>query len=407
MIEVVPRPARKRGALLFTAFEPSGDDHASAVISELKRRDPDLPIFAWGGPKMQRAGAEVIERTGDDAVMGVPGLAKVAEHWRINKRIDAFLRENALTDTPIVVHIPVDSPAANTPICAISKKRGLKVVHLVAPQIWAWGRWRVHKLRRLTDQVLCVLAFEEEFFRRRGVPAKFIGHFLFDHELDTQSLDARVHTMGEGHPRIAMMPGSRPNELDRHLPILLDAFRSLRMSFPDAVGVVAATNPQVAERLRREGTDLAGGWPDGVSIVTGDTDAVVRWCDIALVKSGTVTLQVARQGRPMVVFYKKSSPLLFLVARTILSTKYFSLPNVIAHKRIVPELVPHFGGAAPIVEIAQRLLRDPGEAKAQTDAVAEVLSKYHGMNAAANAADEILRVAGIQPASSSDLTRAT
>jgi lipid-A-disaccharide synthase len=134
-----------------------------------------------------------------------------------------------------------------------------------------------------------------------------------------------------------------------------------------------------------------------VSIVTGDTDAVIRWCDLALVKSGTVTLQVARQGRPMVVFYKKSNPLLYLVARTILSTKYFSLPNVIAHKRIVPELVPHFGGAEPIVEIAERLLRDPGEAKAQTDAIAAVLAKYQGLDAAGNAAEEILRVAGITP----------
>lgn len=385
----------KRPALLFTAFEPSGDDHASAVIAELKRRDPTLPIFAWGGPKMQRAGAEIIERTGDDAVMGVPGIAKIIEHWRINRRIEAFLRENASSATPVAVHVPVDSPAANTPICAIAKKLGKKVVHLVAPQIWAWGRWRVHKLRRLTDQVLCVLAFEEEFFRQRDVPARFIGHFLFDHELDTQAMDARTYTMGQGQPRIALMPGSRPNELDRHLPILLDAFTALKASFPDAVGVVAATTPQVAERLRREGTDLAGGWPDGVSIVTGDTDAVIRWCDLALVKSGTVTLQVARQGRPMVVFYKKSNPLLFLVARTILSTKYFSLPNVIAHKRIVPELVPHYGGAEPIVQIAQRLLREPSEAKAQTDAVAEVLSRYRGLHAASNAADEILRVAGI------------
>lgn len=402
MIEVSPTPTHRRGALLFTAFEPSGDDHASAVIAELKRRDPGLPIFAWGGPKMQRAGAEIIERTGDDAVMGVPGLAKIVEHWRINRRIDEFLADNAGGDTPVVMHVPVDSPAANMPICAIAKKRGLKVVHLVAPQIWAWGRWRVHKLRRLTDRVLCVLAFEEEFFRKRDVPAKFIGHFLFDQELDTQALDARAHSFGSGNPRIAMMPGSRPNELDRHLPILLDAFRALKSSFPDAVGVVAATTAAVAERLRRSGTDLAGGWPEGLSIVVGETDAVIRWCDIALVKSGTVTLQVARQGRPMVVFYKKSNPFLFLVARTILSTKYFSLPNVIAHKRIVPELVPHFGGAEPIVQIAERLLREPGEAKAQTDAVAEVLAKYRGLDAASNAADEILSMlaatTGVSPA---------
>ncbi len=395
LVEVSPRAVVKRRALLFTAFEPSGDDHASAVIAEIKRRDPEQPIFAWGGSKMQRAGAEIIERTGDEAVMGVPGFAKIVEHWRINRRIDAFLTENAKSDTPIVAHVPVDSPAANTPICKIAKRHSLKVVHLVAPQIWAWGRWRIRTLRRVTDQVLCVLAFEEEFFRKRGVPAKFIGHFLFDEPLNTQELDARAHGFGEGHPRIAMMPGSRPNELDRHLPVLLDAFRQLKASFGDAAGVVAATTPAVAERLRTTGSDSAGGWPEGLSIVVGETDAVVRWCDIALVKSGTVTLQVARQGKPMVVFYKKNGPLMFVLLRGIVSTKYFSLPNVMAHKRVVPELIPHWGGAAPIVEIAQRILRDPMEAKAQTDAVAEVLTKYRGLHAAKAAADEILRVAQI------------
>ena len=132
--------------LLFTAFEPSGDDHAAGVIAELRRRHPSLEIFAWGGPKMERAGATIVERTGDDAVMGMPGFAKIREHQRINARIADWLDKN-----PVSAHIPVDSPAANFPICELSKARGIKVVHLVAPQIWAWGRWRIHKLRRMTE----------------------------------------------------------------------------------------------------------------------------------------------------------------------------------------------------------------------------------------------------------------
>ena len=132
-VQATPTPSEPREpALLFTAFEPSGDDHASAVIAELRRRHPALTIYAWGGPKMQRAGATIQERTGDDAVMGLPGIAKVLEHLRINARIDAFMAANHIT-----VHIPVDSPSANTSICAIAKKRGARVVHLVAPQIWA------------------------------------------------------------------------------------------------------------------------------------------------------------------------------------------------------------------------------------------------------------------------------
>jgi lipid-A-disaccharide synthase len=390
--EITPASVVTRPALLFTAFEPSGDDHASCVIAELKARHPELVIYAWGGPKMAAAGATIVERTGEDAVMGVPGAAKVLEHVRINQRIAEFIDDKARTETPIAAHIPVDSPAANGPICEIAKKRGLSVIHLVAPQIWAWGRWRIRTLRKRTDMLLCMLHFEEEFFRQRNVPATFIGHFLFEKPLDAQQLDVRAAGFGDGHPRIAMMPGSRPNELERHLPILLDAFVELSRRFPHAVGVMAATNQSVAERLRRMGQETATGWPENLRMVVGDTDAVVRWCDVALVKSGTVTLQVARQGKPMVVFYRKAGPLFYLLMRTVLATKYFSLPNVIAHRRVVPEFIPHYGGAEPIIEIADRLIRDPAVAQAQVDDVAQVLARYKGMPAARNAADAIERM---------------
>jgi lipid-A-disaccharide synthase len=392
---VTPPPIQsasdREPALLFTAFEPSGDDHASAVIAELRRRHPSLTIYAWGGPKMQQAGATIQERTGDDAVMGLPGIAKVLEHLRINARIDAFMAAN-----PVTVHVPVDSPSANTSICAIAKRHGARVVHLVAPQIWAWGRWRIHKLRRLTDMVLCILPFEEEFFRKRYVPARFIGHFLFDQPLDLEAIDRRVAAFAEpaGGPRLAMMPGSRPDELRRHFPILLEAFRALKVRYPQAQGVVAATSDRVATLLR----DMAvarGGWPGALQIVVQDTDAVIRWCDVALVKSGTVTMQVARQRKPMVVFYKKSNPLLFLVARMVLSTRVFSLPNVLAHRRVIPEFIPHFGGPVPIVQAVEKLIDDPAAAQAQRDDLDALCRQFDGYTAAELAADSIEEYAGL------------
>jgi len=379
-------PGQPRGpGLLFTAFEPSGDDHASAVIAELRRRHPALPIYAWGGPKMERAGATIIERTGDDAVMGVPGIRKIVEHRNINKRIDDWLEQGLAG-----VHVPVDSPAANTPICALAKTRGLKVVHLVAPQIWAWGRWRIHELRRVTDLVLCMLPFEKAFFEKRNVPAKFIGHFLFDHKVDVAALDARAAAFGDGQPRVAMMPGSRPAELAMNFPLLLDAFRELARRHKSAIGVIAATSEAVANTLRQVGGER-GGWPSRLRIVVADTDAVVRWCQIALVKSGTVTLQVAKQRRPMVVFYAKANPLVYVLAQAVLSTKVFSLPNVLARARIVPEFIPHFGGPAPIVRAAEALLNRPELAERQRADIDRVLAPFEGMNAAALAADEIER----------------
>lgn len=380
---------------MFTAFEPSGDDHASTVIAELRARRPDMPIYAWGGPKMERAGAVIVERTGDDAVMGMPGLAKIREHRRINRRIAAWLDAN-----PVAVHVPVDSPAANFPICAIAKARGARVVHLVAPQVWAWASWRIRKLRRLTDLVLCLLPFEEAWFLTRGVQAKFIGHPLFDEPLDTDELDRRIAAWpsigasaappgGPAQPRFALMPGSRPGELRGSFPVLLDAFRRLRQVYPHATAVVAATKPEVAEELRRRAKSL-GGWPEGMEMISGDTDAVIRWCDVALVTSGTVTLQVARQRKPMVTFYRFSRLMYHLLGRWLVSTPYFTLPNLIAGKRIVPELIPYFDKDGEEVAMAAvRLLRAPGAMDEQRAQLAEVCRKLEGRRAARAAAEAI------------------
>jgi lipid-A-disaccharide synthase len=376
--------------LLFTAFEPSGDDHAAGVIAELRRRHPSLDIFAWGGPKMERAGATIVERTGDDAVMGMPGFAKIREHQRINARIADWLDKN-----PVSAHIPVDSPAANFPICELSKARGIKVVHLVAPQIWAWGRWRIHKLRRMTDMVLCLLPFEQRFFEKRNVPAKFIGHVLFDKTLDLEALDSRAEAFGEGKPRIAMMPGSRPDELLRHVDLLLDTFGLLKKKHPQAIGVIAVGNAVVKDQLDGLLAGRPGGLPVDVKVVVQDTDAVIRWCTIALVKSGTVTLQVAKQLKPMVAFYTKANPLFFLAARAVLATKLFCLPNVVAGRRIVPEFIPHWGGAEPIAAEALKLLDDPAAAERQRADLIDLCTKFEGKYAAGLAADAIEEVADI------------
>ena len=364
--------------MLFTAFEPSGDDHASTVIERIRRDRPEIVIHAWGGPKMRAAGAHVVESTGDDAVMGMPGLKKIREHQRINARIGAWLDAN-----PVDLHVPVDSPAANFPICRLAKARGIRVIHLVAPQVWAWGSWRINKLRNLTDHVLCLLPFEEEWFRARGVPATFIGHPLFDHPIDESQLDTVGASLGSGHPRVALMPGSRPSEIDRNFPLLLEAFRRLRSDHPDLTGCVAATTPRVESVLRSMANE-SGGWPSGLAVLVGQTDAVVRWCDLALVVSGTVTLQISRQMKPMVIVYKAgpTDRLIYTLARDLLfTTDHFTLPNLIAGHEIVPELVPHFGDAEPIVRHATDLLESSEHSNAQRAELRAVVEKFAGRSA--------------------------
>ncbi len=405
------QPARQSNssAILFTAFEPSGDDHASAVIAELRRRHPTLPIYAWGGPKMEAAGATIVERTGDEAVMGVPGYEKIREHQRINARIESWLAQKQPSNEPITLHVPVDSPAANFPICALAKSHGITVVHVVAPQIWAWARWRIHKLRRRTNLVLCILPFEERFFTKRNVPARFIGHFLFDEPLNEPELDRRAALLPRGSPKLAIMPGSRPDEVRRNFPLMLEVFRDLRKQLPGLQAVVAATRPAVETMLRdmalREMAAVLGpplpennGWPAGIRAVVADTDAVVRWSDVALVKSGTVTMQVTKQLKPMVIFYKKHNPLIFALVKAIVATRLFSLPNVIATRAIVPEFVPHYGGSEPITAAVLKLLRDPSIAQKQREDLASVVAQFKGKSARTLAADAIEELLGLRAA---------
>lgn len=375
--------------ILVTAFEPSGDEHASGLIAVLKRRYPGIRICGWGGPKMAEAGAEIIERTGDDAVMGLPGLKKIREHKQVNARIAAWVAKQ-----PIALHVPVDSPAANFPICKITRKAGVPVVHLVAPQLWAWGSFRVRKLRRLTDHVLCLLPFEEAWFAQRDVPATFIGHPLFDRPIDQAAIRARAADYPSGSPKLALLPGSRPGEILKNFPLLLESFSQLKKQHADAAGLIAATTEPVAARLEAMAND-AGGMPEGLGIVVGQTDAVVNWCDLALVVSGTVTLQIARQAKPMVIVYKSSPVMYALLGSWLIDTELFALPNLIAGKEVVPELIPHFGDSGPIVEAARRLLDNPEQAEQQSQALRDVVARFDGSSASPAAADAIERILGL------------
>ncbi|TVQ60017.1 MAG: lipid-A-disaccharide synthase [Phycisphaerales bacterium] len=371
-------------SVLFTAFEPSGDEHAAVVIRELRRRDPSLVIHAWGGERMERAGAVVVERTGLAATMGMPGLAKILEHRRINRRVESWVKSNRPC-----LHVAVDSPAANFPICKITRAHGASVVHLVAPQMWAWGSWRVRKLRRLTDHVLCLLPFEPDWFEARGVRATFVGHPLLDHELDEEAIEAAVHGFPEGSPKVAIMPGSRPSEITANFPMMLETFRRIRERQPGAACVVAATTERVRERLREIANEW-GGWPEGMDVVVAGVDSATRWCDLAIVVSGTVTLHVARQHKPMVVIYRVNKFTYALVGRWIIAADHIALPNLVAGRRIVPEIAPKTNDdPAPIVEQAMRLLDDADARRAMRDDLADTMRRFEGRSAATGAADAI------------------
>lgn len=377
-------------AVLFTAFEPSGDDHAAAIIRVFKEQYPQITVYGWGGRKMEAAGAQIIEFTGDDAVMGMPGLAKIKEHKRINESIERWL-----VDHPIAVHIPVDSPAANFPVCKLTKAVGAKVVHMVAPQLWAWAPWRIRKLRRLTNHVMCVLPFEEDWFKARGVDATFIGHQLFDEQVNVEELKEQASGWARGEQNIALMPGSRPSEMRKNFPLLLGAYIKLAKEHPQMRGLVAATRMEIEPELRKIAHDAGLAWPETLDITHSNTDAVIYWCDLAIVVSGTVTLQIAKQRRPMVIVYKLPRVLWTLVAQWLIQTKFITLPNLIAGREISPELVPHFGGSEPIADKVVELLEDQDAFVKQVQELEDIGKIFENQNASENAARIIARFAGV------------
>jgi len=375
------RPPRK--GILFTAFEPSGDALAAPVIAELKHRSPETPIYAWGGPKMAAAGAEIIEETVHEAEMTAVSLGKIFEHIRINKQISTFIRARW-----IGAHVPVDSPAANFPICKITRRAGCRVAHLAAPQIWAWARWRIAKLRRRTDRVLCLLPFEESYFNDRNVPAKFIGHPIFNTPFDEKLVETQVASLPHGSPKIAFLPGSRLAEVRNNIRPMVRIFAELKGLNQDTAGVIVAANDQVAAAIHQKVPDL----PVGLFVVAERLHAALKWAEIGILCSGTATLDATRFRLPMAVLYRVNPLSWYLAGKWLIVSPYFALPNLIAGREVVPEFVPYFGGTSAVVKQVRQFIEDSRLIAEQHDALDRIAAFFEHVNPAMTAADEIQKL---------------
>ncbi|MCX5658650.1 MAG: hypothetical protein NTW19_02880 [Planctomycetota bacterium] len=415
----MPQPAAPGNpgtpGILLTAFEPSGDALAAAMVRQLRAQRPDLPIWGLGGPKMREAGATLLETTTIHASMGAGAAAHVVTHLARLGRLGIWLKEH-----PIAALVAVDSPGANWSICKLVRKHrpAAKVIHLAAPQIWAWAPWRIGKLRRLTDLVLCLLPFEPAWFEARGVPAVFVGHPLFtgpealptppatqelpaDHRAE---IDPAWPRAAAGH-RLALLPGSRTGEITANFPTMLAAFDRLRERHAELAGVVAAVDAGRGKRIEEliAATPTPGGGSGGgrrpLHVAVGQVERVLAWADVVLVVSGTATLQVASYRKPMVALYNTSWLQYQLIGRWIIYTRTFTLPNLIAEAdgqgRAMTELAPHFGAVGPVVEAVDRLLSDPAARAGQTAALQRVCAHFANRPFGELATNEFLRVTGL------------
>ena len=362
---------KKKYRIFISAAEPSADTHCAGLITALKESGYDIEFVGVGGPKMAEAGCELLEVTSGKAVMIYKAFGHVVHFYRLIKRIKRYLTGN-LIDLVVVC----DSPAFNFHIAKAAKKAGIKTIFYVAPQLWAWGRWRIGKLRKNCDKLCCILPFEQEWFGTRGVDTVFVGNPLLD-KLDIDSDKSKKYVDFKSESvKIALMPGSRTAEIDSlWLPMQQIALK-LKSKYPDTEFVTVAVDSDRRKILKAR---QIPGFECHYSIdsVHHTASAV----DFSIIASGSATLEVAAVGCPMVIMYQSSRILWHLAGRFIVRTKYLSLVNILAGRELVPEFMPYFSSIEPIVERIELLIEDKSKLAQVSDSLIRLVEPLAGREA--------------------------
>ena len=354
--------------ILVSAGEASGDLYAALLVEELRRIWPDARYFGCTGPRMRAVGVETVV---DAASLAVVGLVEVAAHipriYGEYRKLLAFARSN-----PPDLAIVTDSPDFHLRLASKLHRFGVPVVYLVAPQVWAWRRGRLRGMRRTLRHVLCIFPFEEEFFRQHGMAATYTGHPLAG--LVRPSLSRadffRKHRIPVGRPLITILPGSRRGEAARHLPALLDAVERLYRG--QAASFLLPASPTAGAGFFRERIGRAP-----VQVIDGENWDAIAHADLALAASGTVTVEAALLGTPMVTFYKVTAAS-WLMGRMLVRMPFYSMVNLIAGRAVVPELMQSQMTGERLASEAGRLLADERARDQMRAGLAEVAAKLGG-----------------------------
>lgn len=311
--------------ILFVAGEPSGDLHAAGVARALAAERPDVPLTGIGGDGMRANGVALLAHCRSLAVMGFAEvLAHIPRHWRLLRQLRARLRSG---DVALV--ILVDYPGFNMKVAAAARRANVPVLYYITPQVWAWGRHRLAQLARWVTRAAVILPFEERLLRDSGVPATFVGHPLLDRARDLPTREAARHVLAlpPDAPVLALFPGSRVQELARHLAGFVAAARVLERRVPGLRVVVSA-----APHVRIDAARCP--YP----VVHESSLSVLAAADAALCKSGTTTLEAAVALCPLVVAYR-TSPLTYFLARRLVTIPHIGLVNVVAGREVAREFV--------------------------------------------------------------------
>jgi lipid-A-disaccharide synthase len=370
--------------ILLSCGETSGDLYAGELVRELRLRQPRIEVFGLGGDRLAAQGADLLAHVKDLAVVG---LLEVVSHLRSLRRVFDRVLSEVDRQRPDVA-VLVDYPDFNLRLARHLRRRGVRVVYYVSPQVWAWRRGRLDTIRKTVDHMLVIFPFEEALYRDAGVPVTFVGHPLVD--LVHPPADKRRFVQGLGldpeRPVVALLPGSRPKEIAHNLPPLAGAVEKLAGERPELQFLLALA-PSLGFRAV---ADALGSLP--VHIVANQAQGVLASGTVSVVASGTATVEAALLGAPMVVVYRLA-PLTYLLGRRLVKVPHFAMANLIAGERVVPEVIQRELTPERVAAEVRTLLDAPARREVMRARLAEVRRKLGAPGASGRAAAVVLGVA--------------
>ncbi|HMO51303.1 MAG TPA: lipid-A-disaccharide synthase [Kiritimatiellia bacterium] len=368
--------------LLVIAGEVSGDMHAAAVIAALKRRRPGVSVWGFGGDQLAGQGVELLQHVRDLSVLG---LVEVLKRYGFFRRIFREVLEEVDRRRPQAALL-IDYPGFNLRLAAELKRRGVRVIYYVCPQVWAWHRSRIPRMARIIDRLLVIFPFEVEVFAATGLQVEFVGHPLVEEAAKVFAAPDAALPWPGALP-IALLPGSRRQELQRLLPPMLAAAARLSREAPEAGFILAAASPEM-EKLAANLIEAAPEKPERLVVVPGKTRHILRQARAAWVASGTATLETALMECPMVVVYK-TARLTYEVGKRLVRVPHLGMVNLLAGKELCPELIQDAVTAERLVNALRPLIRETPERAAMVEGLRAVKALLGSGGAAERVAEVV------------------
>lgn len=362
------------------AGERSGSIHAANLVTEIKNIVPKAEFFGLGGYEMRETGVEIMF---DLTKFAIVGLVEPIKHiFELKKIMNDFI-ERIRQEKPNAL-ILVDYPGFNLRLAKKLIGFKLPIIYYIAPQIWAWGRGRIENMRKTIKKVLVALQFEEEFYKKEGIDASFVGHPIIDLVKmpdNREDIIKRFNLKGY-EPIIGLFPGSRPQEIKGLLPAMNETIENIKKNYPKARTILVKSESISKESIKRYNGDI---------VEEKAKYDVMRMADLLLLTSGTVTLEAAIIGTPFLIMYRVA-PLTYFFAKHMVKVKFIGLPNIIAGKEIVPEFIQHKADAKFITESAISLLNDTfGKREKMQKELKEIAGKLGDPGVAKRAAKLVLK----------------